>query len=196
MHRFSPGVLPSRVMINVNELVPFNPIFLDARCISRGICHSKISQMKKYLEDYQRQPLQCQCKVYKLCSFVSNCFIVLSQFMFTIQDFSILVLQNAQCLCQEKAQINVRPSSDDDTFSYKTIKTKVNFLMATLFGEITIVDNGGTRAAIRSSKSNLAARRCSQQPSIHPPRRTKPVAHLHTLSYGQWHFVHVEYKEI
>ena len=68
--------------------------------------------------------------------------------------------------------------------------------MATLFGEITIVDNGGTRAAIRSSKSNLAARRCSQQPSIHPPRRAKPVAHLHTLSYGQWHFVHVEYKEI
>ena len=44
--------------------------------------------------------------------------------------------------------------------------------MATLFGEITIVDNGGTRAAIRSSKSNLAARRCSQQPLIYPPRRT------------------------
>ena len=31
MHRFSPGVLPSRVMINVNELVLFNPIFLDAK---------------------------------------------------------------------------------------------------------------------------------------------------------------------
>ena len=79
MHRFSPGVLPSRVMINVNELVPFNPIFLDARCISRGICHSKISQMKKYLEDYQRQPLQCQCKVYKLCSFffkLFHCFVL------------------------------------------------------------------------------------------------------------------------
>ena len=55
--------------------------------------------------------------------------------------------------------------------------------MATLFGEITIVDNGGTRAAIRSSKSNLAARRCSQQPSIHPPRRTKPVAHLQSAFF-------------
>ena len=133
--------------------------------------------------NYQRQPMySVQINEYV----VYICLIVLSKFIFTIQHFSFLVLQNAQCLCQEKAQIYVRPSSDDDTFSYKTIKTKVNFLMATLFGEITIVDNGGTRAAIRSSKSNLAARRCSQQPLIHPPRRTNTsgASALHILSHG------------